>query len=447
VHHTYEEAFMKVEATLLLAAVGLAGCRDATQPLGHSSALPPQFSIVTSVTTTDLGTLGGRSEADAINDLGQVAGFSTDPEHPFLWTAADGLLDLGVDGDGLGINDLGQVVGVMASSPPGGHAFLGTAAAGITDLGTLGGCCSRGFGINDLGQIVGSSNLADRPFLEFRAFLRSPDGTMLDLGTLGGEVSEAFGINNLGQVVGDGSIAGAIHAFLWTAAGGMRDLGTLGGSLSRAFDVNDLGQVVGYSTTASGELHLFLWTADAGMTDLGTLGPLPSGDVNDLSINDLGQIAGREASGSGEEHAFVWTEEGGRVDLNGLGGCCSAARGINDVGQVVGWASPAVGEPHAVLWTLELTPPTAVEEISVLTAGVGNAAASGAINNGQHTALLAKLDAATRAINRGNTRAAINILRAFINQVQSYIDAGTLTLAEGQPLIDAAQRLISELGG
>src|SRR4029450_13217009 len=50
----------------------------------------------------DLGTLGGRNSiAEALNDHGQVVGFSTfanETYHAFSWTAAGGMVDLGTFG-------------------------------------------------------------------------------------------------------------------------------------------------------------------------------------------------------------------------------------------------------------------------------------------------------------------------------------------------------------
>jgi probable HAF family extracellular repeat protein len=80
----------------------------------------------------------------------------------FLWTAKDGMINLGSLGGSQsfadGINDRGQVVG--SSSIPGGHgrAFLWTAKDGMTDLGIIAG--SQGAyaeGINERGDVVGSS--------------------------------------------------------------------------------------------------------------------------------------------------------------------------------------------------------------------------------------------------------------------------------------------------
>src|SRR6266699_3542280 len=107
-------------------------------------------------TSFDLGTLGGNeSEALAVNRGGQVAGHSRSggagaaPKHAFViaepgtgaprafvWTATDGMRDLGTLGAArmaLGINDRTEVVGGS------GHAFLWTARGGMVDLGTLGG--------------------------------------------------------------------------------------------------------------------------------------------------------------------------------------------------------------------------------------------------------------------------------------------------------------------
>jgi len=116
--------------------------------------------------TRDLGTLGGSlSGAYAINNGGQVVGWSTMPDnvtlHAFVWSAVDGMRDLGTLGgtgatEARSINDAGQVVG--GSGVPGNpesHAFLWTASAGMRDLGTLGG--SYSIATSQLGRVVGYS--------------------------------------------------------------------------------------------------------------------------------------------------------------------------------------------------------------------------------------------------------------------------------------------------
>ena len=120
-----------------------------------------------------------------------------------------------------GINNRGDVVG---SSTIYGqtHAFLWTAADGMRDLGTLGGASSTARSINEARHVVGASDLG--PDVR-HAFVWTDAGGMVDLGTLGGATSEAFAINNLGQVVGTSLVAtGERHPFLWTEATGMTDL-------------------------------------------------------------------------------------------------------------------------------------------------------------------------------------------------------------------------------
>lgn len=219
------------------------------------------------ITITDIGTLGGpESSAVAINDLGQVTGWSytgSGETHAFVWQ--DGVMtDLGTLGgsyrQAVAINELGQVVGRSSTVAGETHAFVWQDGV-MTDLGTLGGDYSGALAANDLGQVVGESNTLAG---EYHAFPWQRM-VMSDLGTLGGFYSSAVAVNDLGQVAGHGSLppnqGAAQHGFLWQE-GVMTDLGTLGGSPSWASDVNNQGIVAGMSQATSGDYHATLWAAE-----------------------------------------------------------------------------------------------------------------------------------------------------------------------------------------
>ncbi|HYE65038.1 MAG TPA: DUF3466 family protein, partial [Pyrinomonadaceae bacterium] len=181
----------------------------------------------------DLGTLGGSfSSASAINESGQVVGYSETAGghyHAFLYSGGR-------------MTDLGTL-GHVHAEHGGGHNH--------------GGDHSIAWGINDQGHVVGVSN--DRPFL-YR------DGVMRDLGTLPG-LSEcsAFSINNSGYVVGSCSNHGdpSARAFLYKD-GVMLDLNDLipansGWLLSVARSINERGQIAGWGHI-DGKQHGFLLT-------------------------------------------------------------------------------------------------------------------------------------------------------------------------------------------
>ena len=70
---------------------------------------------------------------------------------------------------------------------------------------------------------------------------------------------------------------------------------------------------------------------------------------------------------------------------------------------------------------------------------------SDTLNGGQGNALSSKLENIIEKLDNGQTNAACNQLEAFVNQVQSFIDDGTLSSSEGQPLLDKANLLISSV--
>jgi probable HAF family extracellular repeat protein len=162
-------------------------------------------------TAVDLGTLGGaRSQALAVNDRGQVAGWSEDVtgrKHAFLWAADTGMLDLGIlsgrSSEATALNNSGQVTGIVQSGSGETHSFVWSAATRMIDIGP-----GAPTGINDLGQIAGTSATADNS----TAFFWSPDSGRLVLA----DDARALAINNRGAVVGGtGTIGRPEAAIEW----------------------------------------------------------------------------------------------------------------------------------------------------------------------------------------------------------------------------------------
>ena len=265
---------------------------------------------------TDLGTLGGLSSTGAgINNSGQITGTADTSDgfsHAFLYNngvMADlGTLSRDRYSGGNAINDSGQVTGFSAfaqrpdlSNPT--HAFLYTGGQ-MRILGTLDGNDGGGTAINNQGQVAGYSVSSDGTQ---RAFVFMND-QRTDLGTLGGRVTGASGINELGQVVGTSrtEIALADHAFLY-ADGRLTDLGTLPAPFSSgspasssARDINDSGQVVGSSQILfRGNFHAFLYT-NGSMIDLNDLIDPALGIALSAAtaINDQGQILANGVRGA-----------------------------------------------------------------------------------------------------------------------------------------------------
>lgn len=242
---------------------------------------------------TNLGTLGGtNSSAAAVNASGSVVGSSqlagNSSTQAFLWRLdTNTMTPLGTLGgnnsSAIGINAAGLVAGTSDVTGGGTRPFLWTEADGLLDLGGLGGTDSlgRAFGINDLGQIVGRSDRGDGTF---GAFVWDATTGFTDLGTFGGENATAFGINNLGQVVGTAQdAAGEDRAFLWDAINGLRDLNSLitnanGFTLTSATSITNAGDVLAESASLDGTT-VYLVTENPDLTPPTADVPAPGGAV------------------------------------------------------------------------------------------------------------------------------------------------------------------------
>ena len=215
-----------------------------------------------------------------------------------------------------GINDGGQVVGTGGLPSGVNRAFISTNGT-LTMIAPLGGgnpatsaLSNWANGINNAGTVVGTSELVPGGLQQ--AFFTAPSGTPVSLATRnsGGNFQSSTAgtaIATDGDIVGYGVVGSASHAFFAPNAGGpLVDLGTLANaSSSMALGVNDNGQVVG---TSGGQA--FLWNASGGMVNLHSL--LSTADqanwvlTEATGINDSGQISG-EGFFDGALHGFVLT--------------------------------------------------------------------------------------------------------------------------------------------
>jgi probable HAF family extracellular repeat protein len=198
-----------------------------------------------------LGDFGGtRTEAEGINNSGQVTGFSEDAAgriHAFRYTDGVGLENLGTafrNSRGYAINDLGWVAGAAD-----GNAVVFREQGSLTLL------PGSALGINNAGNVVGTTTVVPG---HTTAFVHL-DGQMFILGDNVFGLPTLYDINNHNVAVGSGYLDGNLVALLWRQdligiePAGLVDLNTLiaadsGWTLLGARAINDAGQIVGFGT-------------------------------------------------------------------------------------------------------------------------------------------------------------------------------------------------------
>jgi probable HAF family extracellular repeat protein len=271
------------------------------------------------------------SEALAINNSGQIAGFSfnnaIDNSRATVWNGAtpSALSNLGGTGSrAYAINNAGQIAGEVNVSITGNdwHASVWSG----TTLGTLSPNSGTAYAINDTGLVAGASGSGVGTIWN--------SSTFAQVSNFGGPYQIITAINDAGTAVG---------ADLYTPmVFGVKDLPTLGGLGSIAEAINQPGKIVGYSwTPGNNSYHAVLW--DSGnVTDLGVSLGISS---RAFGINSQGQIVGDVDIGAGGQHATLWNGTTA-TDLNTFldastineGWRLAVAYGINDSGSIVGIA-------------------------------------------------------------------------------------------------------------
>jgi probable HAF family extracellular repeat protein len=304
------------------------------------------YSSATGITAIPMPTGVKTSRASAINDAGQVVGrmaFGTAANtiHAFIWSASDGMLDLGVlpgadasNGSvATAINTNGDVTGYLVTSDYLYHAFMWSRTTGMIDLGTLPNARhSLAFGINSRGDIVGYGTVGS----DVRPFIWNKSTGMRLIGSLNDPPAMANAINDAGVIVGTTAPLGDPYPLetndgvVWNLDGTITTLTFCGsGGECSASAINRNGVVTGIN--ARGEAYL--WSPATGMQPAGGFGAVGN------AINDTGQIVGNAYSDGLGGGAFIWSAAAGRTNIGVLPHrTISYATGINNKGQVVGYS-------------------------------------------------------------------------------------------------------------
>ena len=254
-----------------------------------------------------------RSIAHAINDLGQVAGYSETDEvfstRAFFYDGTDtinlGIISGAIRSDTYAINNSGYVAGTSKGKTKIDYVFL-SQGFDLTTIDSLPDFEHRTTYINDLndsGEIVGALNSREGykdPTIN--AFIIS-EGQYKELGVLPGyHYSIAHSINNSGQVVGEAWYpynSNFPHRAFFYDGDTIQSLGVLtGGNNSIAYDINDLGKIVGSSNSSIGNRAVLY--DDGKIVDLNDWIEPDDGIIlkQARAINNQGQIVGHGKVGN-----------------------------------------------------------------------------------------------------------------------------------------------------
>ena len=206
-------------------------------------------------------------------------------------------------------------------------------------------------------------------------------------------------------------------------------------------------------TNGNGNLELAVWQGNQ-IHILEEAGAPPVADAGPDQTVIAGETVQLDGSGSsdpdGDPLTYIWT-----ITTRPAG----SAAGLSDPALVnPTFAADIAGEYVLPLIVNDGLVDSAPDQVTITAQTLQEAAqdvidqvadlvTAGVLNAGQGNALTSKLEAVIKKLNQGNTNAAQGQLGAFINQVNAFIKTGKLLPEEGQPLIDAADRILAQLSG
>ena len=329
-----------------------------------------QAAIAPSYGVTDLGNFF----ATGVNDSGWVTGYDGSA---LLWQPGTGVTVLattiGASPRANAINNLGEVAGYAWSASHSAYrAVLWQPGGGMIDLGDLpnGGNSSRAYAINHSGLVAGQASgqfnshpgYGNQSFVHAASFTTSGGAQDLEPPADATLNSIARGINETGTIVGERQTADGWRAVVWGSDGATINLGAAWGtggtganSNSFAHDINNAGLVALQLPLGGGEFTAAVWNAITGFTPIDRLPGAYTATAN--ALNDDGVVVGTAGVfGVSGTKAFAWSVDDGLVDLTlqldpvlGAGWSILDATGISENGYIVGRAYSTTLGYRAVL--------------------------------------------------------------------------------------------------